>query len=135
MTPPRAPAPDPSPPQPSFLLERSVLINARSETVFRYFTDSTRFASWWGAGSRIEPRPGGTVFLQYPNGMIASGAVVELIPDTRLVFSYGYRGDNPMIPPGGSRVTGQAAELRGGNLFEFAPDGLIARVVGLWSPG
>ena len=41
------------------VLDRTVTIAARRETVFRYFTDSERFAAWWGPGSRIDPRPGG----------------------------------------------------------------------------
>ena len=36
-----------------------VRIEADRETVFRYFTDSGRWAAWWGAGSTIDPRPGG----------------------------------------------------------------------------
>ena len=38
------------------VVERTVTIAARRETVFRYFTDSERFAAWWGAGSTIDPR-------------------------------------------------------------------------------
>ena len=37
------------------VLHRTVTIAARRETVFRNFTDSERFAAWWGQGSRIEP--------------------------------------------------------------------------------
>ena len=33
-------------------LERTVFIAATRATVFRFFTDSERFAAWWGAGSR-----------------------------------------------------------------------------------
>ena len=44
-------------------LDRTIVIRARRETVFRYFTDSLRWAKWWGAGSMIDPefttgRPG-----------------------------------------------------------------------------
>ena len=39
-------------------LERTVLIRARRDTVFRYFTDSARFAAWWGAGSTIDGAAG-----------------------------------------------------------------------------
>ncbi len=38
-------------------LERTVLIRALPETVFRFFTDSARFAAWWGAGSTIDACP------------------------------------------------------------------------------
>jgi uncharacterized protein YndB with AHSA1/START domain len=86
-------------------LERSVLICATRHTVFSYFTDSKRFADWWGEGSSIEGRPGGAMRIRYPNGATASGNVVEMIPDERVVFTFGYDGPGKPIPPGGSRVT------------------------------
>lgn len=88
-----------------YLVERSIVIRARPQEVFRYFTDSERFAAWWGAGSRIEPRPGGAVLIRYPNAVTASGQVVELVEPERVVFTYGYEGEKPAIAPGGSRVT------------------------------
>ena len=69
-------------------LDREILICARRETVFRYFTDSERFARWWGEGSRIDPRPGGAVFIRYPNGITATGEIVEIEPPARVVFTY-----------------------------------------------
>ena len=86
-------------------LERTVLIAARPATVFRFFTDPARFAVWWGAGSHIDARPGGAVHIRYPNGVVASGEVVEVVPDRRIVFTYGYEDAGKPIPPGGSRVT------------------------------
>jgi uncharacterized protein YndB with AHSA1/START domain len=86
-------------------LERSVLICATRRTVFNYFTDSKRFADWWGEGSSIEARPGGAMRIRYPNGATASGQVLEVVPDERLVFTFGYDGAGKPIPPGGSRVT------------------------------
>jgi uncharacterized protein YndB with AHSA1/START domain len=85
-------------------LERTIVICAPRAVVFHYFTDSERFASWWGAGSRIEARPGGGVFIRYPNGVTASGRVVELAEGESIVFTYGYDSGRP-IPPGSSRVT------------------------------
>ena len=86
-------------------LERTVFIAAERSTVFRFFTDSARFSTWWGEGSRIEARPGGIVHIRYPNGVMASGEVVEVDPDRRIVFTYGYEGEGKPIPPGGSLVT------------------------------
>jgi uncharacterized protein YndB with AHSA1/START domain len=88
-----------------FSLERSVIVRARRQTVFRFFTDSGRFASWWGAGSSIDARPGGRVVIRYPGGAVASGEVVEIDPGRRIVFTYGYEDPSKPIPPGGSRVT------------------------------
>ncbi len=74
-------------------LDRRITICARRETVFAYFTDSNRFAKWWGEGSRIEPRPGGALFIRYPNGITAGGEVVEIEPSRRIVFTYISSGD------------------------------------------
>ena len=79
-----------------FVLDRSVTIVARRETVFRYFTDSERFAAWWGPGSTIEPRPGGAVHIRFPNAIEAGGEVVEIAPPRRIVFSYGFASGQPI---------------------------------------
>jgi uncharacterized protein YndB with AHSA1/START domain len=86
------------------LLDRSVTIHAHPDTVFRFFTDSERWARWWGAGSTIDARPGGDVYIRHPGGNEARGKVLELSPPKRFVFTYGYETGKP-IPSGSSRVT------------------------------
>ena len=85
-------------------LERSILIRASRETVFRFFSDSSRWASWWGKGSTIDPRPGGAVHIHFPEGTKVAGEVLDVSPPERVVFTYGFVGGQP-IPPGASRVT------------------------------
>jgi uncharacterized protein YndB with AHSA1/START domain len=85
-------------------LERTVVIHAEPEVVFRFFTDSTRWARWWGKGSTIDAKPGGKFLIQYPEGTQAAGEVIEVAPPRRIVFTYGYVSGK-MIPLGGSRVT------------------------------
>src|SRR5665213_862228 len=89
-------------------LDRTIVINAPREAVFRYFTDSSHWAKWWGAGSTIDSRPGGKVYIKYPEGTEVAGEVVEVKPPERIVFTYGYVKGIP-IPAGGSRVTIQLA--------------------------
>ena len=88
----------------SHTLERSIVIRAQREVVFRFFTDSARWATWWGAGSTIDPRPGGRVFIRYPGGIEVSGEIVEIDEPERIVFTYGFVSGSP-IPPGSSLVT------------------------------
>ena len=101
------------------VLERTVLIRAKRETVFRYFTDSERFAAWWGAGSTIDARPGGALHIRYPNGVLASGDVVEVMPPERIVFTYGYEDPAKPLRPGGSRVVVTLQERKDGTLLHL----------------
>ena len=85
-------------------LDRSIIINASRETVFNYFTDSARWARWWGKGSTIDARAGGAVQIVHPGGVCVAGEILEINPPTRLVFTYGYESGTP-IPVGASVVT------------------------------
>ncbi len=106
-------------------LERTIAIDAPREAVFRFFTDTPRWAAWWGAGSTIDARPGGPLLILHPGGVEVRGEVVEIAPPERIVFTYGYASGSP-IPAGGSRVTIHlAAEGRGTRLrlvHEFAEE-------------
>ena len=85
-------------------LDRTVIIRATPQTVFSFLTENDRWASWWGAGSTIEPKAGGRVYIRHANGIESSGEVVEVVPPKRMVFTYGFNSGKPM-PPGSSRVT------------------------------
>ena len=87
-----------------FSLDRTIVINAAPDVVFSFFTASDRWASWWGAGSTIDPRPGGAMRIRYPNGIEAAGEVLDVAPPERVVFTYGFTSGDP-IPAGSSRVT------------------------------
>jgi uncharacterized protein YndB with AHSA1/START domain len=101
----------------SYRIDRDLLIKATPDIVFTFLTETPRWAAWWGAGSEIDPRPGGRMKICYPGGREVTGEIVEVDAPTRLVFTYGYV-DGQMIEPGGSRVTielqavGAATRLR-----------------------
>jgi uncharacterized protein YndB with AHSA1/START domain len=105
-----------------FTVQRDVVIRAPRELVFRFFTDSARWAKWWGAGSTIDSTIGGAVRIVYPDGTAASGKVLELRAPERIVFSYGYEGENKMIAPGASRVTIQLADDPNGTHVSLSHD-------------
>ncbi len=109
-----------------YQLERTVVIQAKPETVFRFFTDSARWASWWGAGSTIDARPGGKVYIRHADGIESMGEVIDVRDCERITFTYGYVSRNP-IPPGSSRVTIRLEPDENGTrvhlLHEFAEPG------------
>ena len=118
-----------------FQLDRAVTILAPRETVFQFLTDTPRWAAWWGAGSTIDPRPGGRMYIRLPDGTEVSGDVVEIDPPKRIVFSYGFVKGRP-IPPGASKVTiSLDAEKAGTRLHlahEFAEEGVRNDFVQGW---
>jgi uncharacterized protein YndB with AHSA1/START domain len=105
-----------------FSLNRTVEIRASRATVFRFFTDSLRWARWWGAGSTVDPRVGGAITIVYPTGDRASGVVREIVPDERFTFTFGYEGAGKPIAPGGSLVTITLADARGVTRLELRHD-------------
>jgi len=86
-----------------YRLDRIIVIDATPETVFEFLTESESWARWWGAGSRIEPTPGGEMYIRHPNGIEVRGEVLDIEPGRRIVFTYGFASGSP-IPVGGSRV-------------------------------
>lgn len=109
-----------------YQLDRTVVIKAKPETVYRFFTESDRWADWWGEGSTIDAKPGGKVYIRYPNGSEAMGEVLEARSPERIVFTFGYASGKPILP-GSSRVTisldSDAAGTRLHLLHEFAEAG------------
>jgi uncharacterized protein YndB with AHSA1/START domain len=99
-------------------LDRTLLIHARRETVFRFFTDSARWASWWGDGSSIDPRPGGAVVIRYPGAVEARGEIIDITAPERLTFTYGYATGTP-ISPGASLVTIRLEEVGDGTRIQL----------------
>jgi uncharacterized protein YndB with AHSA1/START domain len=114
---------------------RSVVICAPREAVYRFFTDSERFARWWGAGSRIDPRAGGELVIRYPDGVIAGGQVVEMDEGKRIVFTYGYADPKKPIPLGGSRVEVVLDEIAEGTRVTLRHSNVPPETVAEHAPG
>lgn len=87
----------------SHRLDRTIVIRASRETVFRFFTESALWAAWWGAGSTVGAAPGDPMTIRYPNGVEVAGEIVEIAPPERFVFTYGYVSGAP-FPIGATRV-------------------------------
>ena len=113
-------SPTPMPPLPH-RLDRTVVIEAPPDIVFRFFTDAGRWAAWWGAGSTIDAQPGGRLLIRYPDGTEVIGEVLEVANPERIVFTYGY-ASGQMIPPGGSLVTIRLAPDSRGTRLELRHD-------------
>jgi hypothetical protein len=73
--------------------------------------------------------------IRYPNGATASGEVVEVVPDERVVFTFGYDDPGKPIPPGGSRVTITLEDAKGGTRLQLLHETADAAVRDAHVPG
>ena len=98
---------------PPLVVERH--IDAPPSEVYRYLTESERWARWQGVDASIDARPSGTFAMTMGNGMRARGQFVELVPDRRVVFTWGWI-DHPGVPPGSTTVEIDLTPRGGGTL-------------------
>jgi uncharacterized protein YndB with AHSA1/START domain len=104
-----------------------IRIAARPATVFKFFSDPTRFEAWMGKGNSLSPTCGGGLTIRYPNGDTAIGQVQEVIPDKRLVFTWGYRDSKHGLPAGASQVAIDLTPIETGTLVTLTHTGLDAQ--------
>ena len=91
---------------PSDTLEQSLYIGAPPETVWRFWVDPERLASWWGAALELDATPGGPFVVEINEEAVMVGEFLEVEPPERLVFTFGWKGRAPAGPlaPGSTRV-------------------------------
>ncbi|MEP6753566.1 MAG: SRPBCC family protein [Candidatus Dormiibacterota bacterium] len=78
-------------------------IAASPATVFAYFTDPQKFATWMGVGVELDPRPGGRYRIDVDGEHIASGEYREVDPPHRVLMTWGWEASDT-VPPGSTMV-------------------------------
>lgn len=85
-------------------IERQVRINARPEEVFQFLTDPAKLVRWLGLKAEIDPRPGGIFRLDVNGVDVIRGKYVEVVPNRKVVFTWGWEGGGGRVPPGSTTV-------------------------------
>jgi uncharacterized protein YndB with AHSA1/START domain len=85
-------------------VEREVRIRAQPETIFPFFTDPSLMVRWQGSAVTLDPRPGGVYRVRINDERVARGEYIEVAPPHRLVFSWGWEGQDAVVAPGSSTV-------------------------------
>jgi uncharacterized protein YndB with AHSA1/START domain len=102
-------------PEVATVVEREVRVAARPETVFDFFVDPEKMVQWKGRRAELDPRPGGIYRVEINDQAIARGEYLEIDAPNRVVFTWGWEGQEAgehAVPPGSSRVE-----------IELTPDG------------
>lgn len=103
----------------SIVIEREIRINAPPETVFAFLTEPAKMVRWMGIRANLDPRPGGIYQVDINGHDIAQGEYLEVIPHSRVVMTFGWRGEGSPIPPGSSRLEFMLTPDGAGTLLRF----------------
>lgn len=82
-----------------------IVIDARPETVFPFLTDPAKHLTWMGSEVDLDPRPGGTYRVLVGGEHPGAGRFVEVIPNERVAFTFGWDVPDHPIPAGSTTVT------------------------------
>ncbi len=87
-------------------IEQVIRIEARPETVWDFWTDPARLCEWWGVEADAVVEAGGLFRVVMDSGPIMRGEFLELDPPRRLLFSFGWEGNEPgtALAPGSTHV-------------------------------
>lgn len=85
-------------------LLREVVIDASAATVFELLTDPRRHVEWLGTEAELDPRPGGIYRVVVGGGPVSLGRFVEVVPNERVVFTFGWDEPDHPIPAGSTTV-------------------------------
>jgi uncharacterized protein YndB with AHSA1/START domain len=108
------------------VLEREIRIAARPATVFAFFTDPEKMLRWMGRDVSLDPRPGGIFRNDVDGQYVARGEYVEVVPHSRVVFTWGWEGEGGTPPPGGSAVEVTLVADGDGTIVRLRHSGLSA---------
>ena len=88
---------------PTSVVELQVRLGAPPDEVFLYLTDAERYVRWQGVKAELDPRPGGMYRVWMDADTVARGEYVEVESPRRVVFTWGWEG-NDGVPPGSTTV-------------------------------
>jgi len=108
----------------SDVLELEMRVAARAETVFGFLNSGEGMARWFGSKVELDPKPGGVLRVDINGNDIALGEIVEIVPNERVVFTFGWEGGGHPVPPGSSTVEIALVEDGDGTIIRLKHSGL-----------
>jgi uncharacterized protein (TIGR03086 family) len=104
-------------------IEKSVLVPLDADETFALVTEPERLRRWQVVAGRVDLRAGGEYRWTVVPGANAGGTFVEVEPGKRLVYTWGWEGDEGH-PPGTSTVTITLEPAAGGTTVRLVHEGL-----------
>ena len=98
--------------------ERTIAIDASPATVWEFFVDPQKVMRWMGIDAELDAQPGGTYRVSVISGNTALGEFVELDKPHRVVFTWGWDG-NENLPPGSTTIEAELTPEGRGTSLRF----------------
>jgi uncharacterized protein YndB with AHSA1/START domain len=104
-------------------LHHEMTIDTDAATIFAFFTDPERLIRWMGVAAELKPQRGGIMLVEVHPGWVARGEFKEVIPVSRLAYTFGWEGSEK-VPPGSSLIEVDLMPKNGSTLVRFTHSGL-----------
>jgi uncharacterized protein YndB with AHSA1/START domain len=111
-------------------LVREIFIEASPEVIFQFLVDPAKYVEWGGAEAVLDPRPGGTYRALTGGTHWGAGEFLEVDPDRRVVFSFGWDEPGHPIPAGSTTVEIDLEPSAAGTTVRLTHRGLPEDAVG-----
>jgi uncharacterized protein YndB with AHSA1/START domain len=85
-------------------LMRQISIDAPATTVFKYLVQPELMSKWMGQECIFEPYAGGEYKCRLSDTIVAGGKVLEVVQDEKIVYTFGWEGDDNPVTVGSSKV-------------------------------
>ncbi|HET6792605.1 MAG TPA: SRPBCC domain-containing protein [Actinomycetota bacterium] len=107
----------------AFTVNSEIRIDAAPEAIFPFLTDPQKIVRWKGVDATVEASPGGVYRVNVTGVKHAVGEYLEVDAPNRVVFTWGWEGDE-QLPPGSSTVTIELISDGDGTIVRLTHSGL-----------
>ncbi len=83
---------------------QEIVVDASPETIFELLTAPEAHLRWMGTEADLDPRPGGAYRVLVAGQFPAVGEFVEVVPNEKVVFTFGWDAPDNPVGPGSSTV-------------------------------
>ena len=81
-----------------------ILIDASPATIFPFLVDPKQHVRWMGTTATLEPVRGGAHRLLVGGSHPSAGTFLEVVPNERIVFTFGWDEPDHPVPAGSTEV-------------------------------
>ncbi len=85
-------------------LTREMVMDASPATIFPFLTDPAKHVLWMGTDAELEATVGGTYRVLVQGTHPGVGEFVEVVPDRKVVFTFGWDEPDHPIPAASTEV-------------------------------